>query len=928
MLSKEIRQTFLDFFKQKEHQIVASAPMVVKNDPTLMFTNAGMNQFKDLFLGNSEIKYARIADTQKCLRVSGKHNDLEEVGVDTYHHTMFEMLGNWSFGDYFKKEAIEWAWELLVDVYKIDKNNLYFTVFEGDEKDGTPWDEEAYNLWKNLLVKNGLTEDKILKCNKKDNFWEMGDTGPCGPCSEIHVDIRDEAEKAKIPGRDLVNNDHPQVIEIWNLVFMEFNRLASGELKKLPAQHVDTGMGFERLVMVLQGKKSNYDTDVFTPFIKKIEKVSGLTYNYSTSKQDVAARVISDHLRAVSFSIADGQLPSNTGAGYVIRRILRRAIRYGYSFLNQKQAFIHQLVPIMVNQMGDFFPELKSQKELIEKVIKEEEESFLRTLEKGIQRFENYISTANDKMVDGKFAFELYDTFGFPIDLTELMATEADFRVDMPGFSEELLKQKERSRAAGKIEAGDWVQLKEDDKEEFIGYDYTETEIYITKYRKVKTKGEELYQLVFNLTPFYPEGGGQVGDVGFIKNDNETIAIIDTKKENNLIIHFAEELPKNVAGQFNATVEKNTRNLTACNHSATHLLHQALREVLGTHVEQKGSLVNSEYLRFDFSHFEKVNDEQLNKIEEIVNKRIQENFDLQEFRAIPITEAEEKGAMMLFGEKYGDTVRMIQFGESKELCGGIHVKNTKEIGLFKIKSEGSVAAGIRRVEALTNEGAAQWLKEKIEIIRNNMLSLTCIISEQLSKKLDDVQNSFLAEFKLISNPNDVKLKKGEAISEADAINNAIADFSKIKIDSSVIDELNSIKKELQKKEGNQSKEQAKIIKEELLTKVEVRNGINVIAQRINLDDSAAIKDLAFQLKGQIDNLFLVLGAEVNNKPNLTIVVSDNLLKDKNLHAGNIVREAAKEMQGGGGGQPFYATAGGNNLQGLDAAITKALSFLN
>lgn len=928
MLSKEIRQTFLDFFKQKEHQIVASAPMVVKNDPTLMFTNAGMNQFKDLFLGNSEIKYARIADTQKCLRVSGKHNDLEEVGVDTYHHTMFEMLGNWSFGNYFKKEAIEWAWELLVDVYKIDKNKLYFTVFEGDEKDGTPWDEEAYNLWKNLLLKNGLTEDKILKCNKKDNFWEMGDTGPCGPCSEIHVDIRDEAEIAEIPGRDLVNNDHPQVIEIWNLVFMEFNRLASGELKKLPAQHVDTGMGFERLAMVLQGKKSNYDTDVFTPFIKKIEEISGITYNYSSSKQDIAARVISDHLRAVSFSIADGQLPSNSGAGYVIRRILRRAIRYGYSFLNQKQAFIHQLVPIMVNQMGDFFPELKAQKELIEKVIKEEEESFFRTLEKGISRFENYIASTQQKTVDGKFAFELYDTFGFPVDLTELMASEAGFKVDMNEFDAELQQQKDRSRAATKMETGDWVELRKSEKEEFVGYDSTEAKISITKYRKVNAKGKEQFQLVFNLTPFYPEGGGQVGDTGFIAYENEKIEITDTKKENNLIIHFVDVLPTNIEAEFVATVEKNTRKLTACNHSATHLLHQALREVLGTHVEQKGSLVNADYLRFDFSHFEKVSDEQLVKIEELVNQRIQAGFDLQEYRAIPITEAEEKGAMMLFGEKYGDTVRMIQFGDSKELCGGIHVKNTKEIGLFKIKSEGSVAAGIRRVEALTNKGAAEWLKEKIEIIRNNMLSLTGIISEQLSKKLDGVQNSYLDEFTLISDVNNIHLQKEISALEAEVINNAIAEFSKIKLDNSIIDELNAIKKELQKKEEEQSKEQAKIIKEELLTKVEVKNGVNVIGQRINLDDSAAIKDLAFQLKGQIDNLFLVLGAEVNNKPNLTIVVSDNLLKDKNLHAGNIVKEAAKEMQGGGGGQPFYATAGGNNLQGLDAAITKALSFLN
>ncbi len=928
MLSKNIRTIFLEFFKQKQHYIASSAPMVVKNDPTLMFTNAGMNQFKDLFLGNAEIKFSRIADTQKCLRVSGKHNDLEEVGVDTYHHTMFEMLGNWSFGDYFKKNAIEWAWELLVDVYKIDKNKLYFTVFGGDEIDGTPWDEEAFNLWKNLLLKNGLTEDKILKCNKKDNFWEMGDTGPCGPCSEIHVDIRSDEEIAKIPGRDLVNNDHPQVIEIWNLVFMEFNRLASGELKKLPAQHVDTGMGFERLAMVLQGKKSNYDTDVFSPFIKKIEEITGVEYHFSTTKQDVAIRVISDHLRAVSFSIADGQLPSNTGAGYVIRRILRRAIRYGYSFLNQKNAFIHQLVPVLVNQMGDFFPELKSQQELIEKVIKEEEESFLRTLEKGIQRFENYIASVDEKMVDGKFAFELYDTFGFPIDLTELMAAEAHFRIDMSGFSEELLKQKERSRAAGKIDAGDWVQIKEDDVEEFVGYDHTETDINIIKYRKVKSKGEELFQLVFNLTPFYPEGGGQVGDTGFIQNESEKIEIVDTKKENNLIIHFAQELPKNMNAQFNAQVSP-IRKLTASNHSATHLLHQALREVLGTHVEQRGSLVNSAYLRFDFSHFEKVSDNQLNKIEEIVNLRILENFKLQEHRAIPITEAQEKGAMMLFGEKYGDVVRMIQFGDSKELCGGIHVQSTREIGLFKIKSEGSVAAGIRRIEGLTNNGAGLWLKNKIEIILKHKAIIGGLISEELLEKIKNTENDLLNQFRLISSDSEIHFEENKiAISEIEAINNAIADFTKIKIDNAVIDGLNASKRQLQKREEDQAKLQVKIIKEQLLGKIKVINGVNVIAQKIQLNDAASIKDLAFQLKASVDDLFLVLGAEINNKPNLTIALSDNLLKDKNLHAGNIIKEAAKEMQGGGGGQPFYATAGGNNLNGIDAAIAKAASFLN
>ncbi len=1045
MNSKQIRQTFLDFFTQKQHQIVASSPMVVKNDPTLMFTNAGMNQFKDLFLGNSEIKFSRIADTQKCLRVSGKHNDLEEVGVDTYHHTMFEMLGNWSFGDparnashndaggYFKKDAIEWAWELLVDVYHIDKNKLYFTVFEGDEKDGTPWDEEAYNLWKNLLVKNGLSENKILKCNKKDNFWEMGDTGPCGPCSEIHVDIRSDEEIAKIPGRELVNNDHPQVIEIWNLVFMEFNRLASGELKKLPAQHVDTGMGFERLAMVLQGKKSNYDTDVFAPLIDKIVELTRIQYYHSLSafhKTDVAIRVISDHVRAVSFSIADGQIPFKDGKGYVIRRILRRAIRYGYSSLNQNKPFIYKLVPVLTQQMGDFFPELKAQQELIAKVIKDEEESFLKTLiigidklgvyrrnklinsiynyvqEKGFEISNNWVRSeskynpdlfipnlnlaidiednytqagahmrANKKgfnlieggdkfyhfpinleeverlnkiisqlsaiksgqglfndfnytlLVDGEFAFELYDTFGFPIDLTKLIIEELNGQVDVDGFEKELIKQKERSRAAGKIEASDWVILRDDDAEEFIGYDYTESDVYITKYRKVKTKGEEIFQLVFNLTPFYPEGGGQVGDTGYIESSDEKINIIDTKKENNLIIHFAEKLPATITTPFKAVVDSPTRMLTACNHSATHLMHHALREVLGKHVEQKGSLVNSDYLRFDFSHFEKVSDADLEKVEDLVNINILKNNKLQEYRAITIAEAEESGAMMLFGEKYGDVVRMIQFGDSKELCGGIHVNNTKEIELFKIKSEGAIAAGIRRIEALTSIGAGEWLKDKIETIERN--DLTGLIPRDLSAKIYDIAKGFRNDYQLISGLPEIErheATKGELVTAS--INNAINDFTKIKLSKHIIDALVEIKKQLAKEEGAEDKEQAKIIKQALLEKVEVINGINVIAQKINLSDSAAIKDLAFQLKSQVENLFLILGTEINGKPSLTIVISDNLVKEKGLHAGNIIRDAAKEMQGGGGGQPFYATAGGNNLAGLDAAIAKALSFLN
>lgn len=927
MNSQEIRQTFLDFFKQKQHEIVASAPMVIKNDPTLMFTNAGMNQFKDLFLGNSEIKFPRIADTQKCLRVSGKHNDLEEVGVDTYHHTMFEMLGNWSFGDYFKKEAIEWAWELLVDVYGIDKNKLYFTVFEGDEQDGTKMDEEAFNLWKGVLEANGLTTDKILKADKKDNFWEMGDTGPCGPCSEIHIDLRNDDEIAKKPGRDLVNQDHPQVVEIWNLVFMQYNRMASGELKPLSANHVDTGMGFERLAMVLQGKQSNYDTDVFGGLIAKISEASGVKYNYSLDtsiKTDVAIRVIADHVRAVAFSIADRQLPSNNGAGYVIRRILRRAIRYGYSFLDQKEAFIYQLVEVMAKEMGEAFPELKAQKELITKVIKEEEESFLRTLEKGIQRFENYLATANDKTVDGAFAFELYDTFGFPIDLTELMATENNFDVDMPGFIVELDKQKERSRAAGKIEADDWIELKEDDVEEFIGYDYTEADIYITKYRKVVAKGEELYQLVFNLTPFYPEGGGQVGDTGIIKSDKEEVEIIDTKKENNLIIHFAKQLPKDVNAAFKAIVS-NVRSLTACNHTATHLMHLALREILGTHVEQKGSLVNADYLRFDFSHFEKVNDDQLQQIEDFVNKKIQAAIPLKEHRAIPITEAEKAGAMMLFGEKYGDVVRMIEFGDSKELCGGIHVNNTSEINLFKIKSEGSVASGIRRIEALTNDGAGLWIQNKIAVIDESIS--TGFIKGEILNQLNLLRNDFITDLNKTSlSVLNQELEKGAQ--EIESINKAISDFTKIKLPKAIIDALSKTKKQLNKTDEAGAKEKAKAIKEQLLTQIEELNGVNVIAQKIDLHDSGAIKDLAFQLKGQIDNLFMVLGAEVKGKPSLTIVVSEELSKAKDLHAGNIIREAAKEMRGGGGGQPFFATAGGSYIDGIPAAIEKAKSFLN
>jgi len=924
MNSSEIRNKFLEFFNSKEHQVVSSGPMVVKNDPTLMFTNAGMNQFKDLFLGNSTIKHARITDTQKCLRVSGKHNDLEEVGVDTYHHTMFEMLGNWSFGDYFKKEAIEWAWELLVDVYGIDKNKLYFTVFEGDKKDGTTMDQEAFDLWKTILERNGLTTDKIIKANKKDNFWEMGETGPCGPCSEIHVDLRSDEEIARIPGLDLVNEDHPQVVEIWNLVFMEFNRMSNGELKSLPEKHVDTGMGFERLAMVLQNKKSNYDTDVFGPLIDKISEISGVKYEYTLDvsvKTDVAIRVIADHVRAVAFAIADGQLPSNTGAGYVIRRILRRGIRYGYSFLNVKEPFINELVAVLVEQMGDFFPELKKQQDIITKVIREEEDSFLRTLAKGIQRFDNYIVSANDTTIEGKFAFELYDTFGFPIDLTELLAVENEFRVDMSGFTEALMKQKERSRAAGKIVADDWKHIREDDVEEFVGYDRTEAEAFIVKYRKVFAKGKEMYQLVFHITPFYPEGGGQVGDTGYIQTPFEKIEIVDTKKENNLIIHYVDQLPEDYYTKFKAVVNTKARSLTARNHTATHLLHQALREVLGTHVEQKGSLVNSEYLRFDFSHFEKVSDEKIAKIEELVNSRIKENFTLKEYRAIPINEAEEKGAMMLFGEKYGDVVRMIEFGESRELCGGIHVDATAEIELFKIKTEGSVASGIRRIEALTSRGAGEWLKDKIAIIDHNNVAQ---FVPDLKKKVESVKAEFVEQLAKVAECALAETLDKE--SNAD-INSVITALTKIKVGKEIIDALMAKKKELSKAGKQDNVTQIGAVKEELLSKMQVVDGVNLIAQKISLNDSGAIKDLAFQLKGQVDNLFLVLGAEVNGKPNLTIVVSEGLANAKDLHAGNIIREAAKEMRGGGGGQPFFATAGGSYVEGIDAAIEKAKSAL-
>ncbi len=889
MNSNEIRQTFFDFFRSKGHEIVPSAPMVIKNDPTLMFTNAGMNQFKDIFLGNAPAKHKRVADTQKCLRVSGKHNDLEEVGVDTYHHTMFEMLGNWSFGDYFKKDAIAWAWELLTEVYKIDKNRLYVTVFEGSKDDGLEYDTDSYNYWKQFIA-----EDRIINGNKKDNFWEMGDTGPCGPCSEIHVDIRNELERKKVDGKSLVNASHPHVIEIWNNVFMEFNRKADGSLEKLPAQHVDTGMGFERLCMVLQGKQSNYDTDIFQDIIRTISIRSRIEYKSSDIKTDIAMRVIADHIRAISFAIADGQLPSNNKAGYVIRRILRRAVRYGYSFLNFKEPFLCDLVPVLVAKMGDTFTELKSQQELISKVIREEENSFLKTLGNGILRFDEYRKTLKGKTIDGKFAFELFDTFGFPIDLTELLARENKLEVDMKVFEENLQEQKSRSRAAAVVDTDDWVEnpvtssLTSGKKKqnEFIGYDFLETEIQITKYRKVKSKGKEQFQLVFDKTPFYAESGGQVGDTGVLENGDDKVYITDTKKENNLIIHFAEKLPAKFDSTFKAKVNSSKRLLTANNHSATHLLHAAMKQVLGKHVEQKGSLVNDEYLRFDFSHFAKVTDEELEKIETIVNEKIRENLTV-EIKQMPIDEAKKTGAMALFGEKYGDIVRVVtmharttgddQSGGDKnfsiELCGGTHVKATGQIGVFKITSESAIAAGVRRIEAVTAIKAEEFFKNKLKL---------------------------LAEVNaLLKNPGDLVKS---------------------------VQQLNEQNIELQKQVESLYRDKAKTLKTELLAAATIQAGIKFISQIVNLDSGAAIKDLCFELK-QNDNTFIVLGAEISGKPQLFVAVSDNLVKEKKLHAGNIVKELAKEINGGGGGQPFFATAGGTDAKGLEKALEKARNYL-
>ncbi|MGA8855436.1 MAG: alanine--tRNA ligase, partial [Christiangramia sp.] len=846
MKSQDIRKQFLEFFKSKSHSIVPSAPMVIKDDPTLMFTNAGMNQFKEYFLGNSVPKNNRVTDTQKCLRVSGKHNDLEEVGHDTYHHTMFEMLGNWSFGDYFKKEAISWAWELLTEIYKINPENLYVSVFEGsDDKDDLGLDTEALELWKKIVP-----EERIIYGNKKDNFWEMGDQGPCGPCSEIHIDIRSADEKKKTPGRDLVNMDHPQVVEIWNLVFMQYNRKANGALEELPAKHIDTGMGFERLCMVLQNKQSNYDTDVFTPLIGEIEKITGSEYGNS-EEANIAMRVIADHVRAVAFSIADGQLPSNTGAGYVIRRILRRAIRYGFTFLNTKEPFIYKLVPILSKQMGSTFPELKSQQNLIENVILEEEASFLRTLDQGLVLLADLMKDSKDKTISGEKAFELYDTFGFPIDLTALILRENGYKLDDKGFEAELKKQKDRSREATAVSAGDWMELNPVEDNTFIGYDQLEADVKIAKYRKVESRKKgEMYQVVLDKTPFYPEGGGQVGDKGILmSSDGEIVDIVDTKKENNQIIHFIKKLPDNTEAEFKAIVNKTERSSTASNHTATHLLHQALRSILGTHVEQNGSMVQSGYLRFDFSHFSKVTAEELEKVENFVNSRIREQLSLEEQRNISYQEAIDQGAIALFGEKYGDSVRAIRFGDSMELCGGIHVQNTSEIWYFKITGESAVASGIRRIEAITGAAAMEFFEEQNDILKQ-------------------IKNG-------LKNANDP-----------------------VKAINSLQEENITLKKQVE----SLLKDKAKNLKSELKGEIKNINGVNFLAKNVDLD-AGGIKDLAFQLGDEMENLYLVFGTEQNGKALLSCYVSKNLVKEKELNAGAIVRELGKYIQGGGGGQP-------------------------
>lgn len=902
MDSGTIRRKFLEFFEKKGHQIVPSAPLVLKNDPALVFTNSGMVQFKDFFLGNAVPKNKRVADTQKCLRVSGKHNDLEDVGHDTYHHTMFEMLGNWSFGDYFKKEAIAWAWELLTEVYKLPKDRLYVSVFGGDKDDDLSLDQEAFDLWKSFVE-----VDRIILGNKKDNFWEMADVGPCGPCSEIHIDLRPESEVKKKPGKELVNNDHPQVVEIWNLVFMEFERSWNPQkggsnalmqfdlsanntdkkareklrseltvLKPLPAKNVDTGMGFERLCMAIQQKTSNYDTDVFSPLINFIAKEARVIYGTDT-KKDVAIRVMADHIRAVSFAIADGQLPSNTGAGYVIRRILRRAVRYGFSYLNFKEAFIHKLVPILAEQLKDAFPELHQQMDYVGRVVNEEENSFLRTLEKGLKRMEGIQSEIKDKTISGEIAFELYDTFGFPFDLTSLIARERGLSVDEMGFNEEMQKQKSRSKSAAAKETGDWIVVQEIDKVEFIGYEFLEATSKLARYRKIKQKNKELYQLVLDKTPFYAESGGQVGDTGIIESNGEKIAVIDTKKENDLIVHYTEKMPTQLDGDFKVSVNPSKRRLSMCNHSATHLLHAALRQVLGKHVEQKGSLVSEKILRFDFSHFAAMTDEEIKKIETIVNQKIRENIHLNEQRNVPIEKAKTIGAMALFGEKYGEFVRVITFDPkfSVELCGGTHVAATGQIGLFKILAESSVAAGVRRIEAVTADGAEQFVNEEIGLL-NQVKTILKNSKDVISAAKNLVEEKHLLE------------KKLEVLYQ----------------------------------------QQANQLKDELVKKALKSNRHTLVMEKVSVPNADVLKNIAYALRNQFSDLLMILAADVDGKPQVTVMVGEALEKTNKFHAGNMVKELAKEIDGGGGGQPFFATAGGKNLAGLEKVLEKAKGLIN
>ncbi len=871
MTSKLIREKFQQFFASKTHDIVHSAPMVIKDDPSLMFTNAGMNQFKDIFLGNKKPKSSRVANSQNCLRVSGKHNDLDEVGHDTYHHTMFEMLGNWSFGDYFKVEAIDWAWEFLTEVMEINPDRLYATVFEGDKNDKLEKDNEAFQIWQKHLDKKN-----ILNGSKKDNFWEMGASGPCGPCSEIHVDLRDDDDRELILGTTLVNKDHPLVIEIWNLVFIQYNRKADGSLVELPQKHVDTGMGFERLCMIVQNKKSNYDTDVFQPLLQKISSLAKIEYG-KYEKEDIAMRVIADHLRAVVFAIADGQLPSNTGAGYVIRRILRRAVRYAYTFLNFREPFMADILPVLIDIMGDNFTEIEKQSTLISKVITEEESSFLRTLETGIARLDQVIiehESIDSKVVHGKQAFELFDTYGFPLDLTQLILSEKGLSVNSREFDSEMTKQKTRSRSAAEQSISDWVVLKEDDKEEFIGYDQLSAKVYITRYRKVTGKKKTFYQLVFNYTPFYAESGGQVGDQGYISRGDEKLSIRDTQKENNVIIHLVDKLPSDPGVEFDAVVKKDMRFDITRNHTATHLLHHVMRTVLGDHIEQKGSLVKADHFRFDFSHFEKLANETLLKIETKVNHLIKENIQLNEKKAIPIDEAKEMGAIALFGEKYGDLVRVIQFGDSIELCGGTHVNRTGEIGFFKITSEGSIAAGVRRIEAITGVGSEQFVNKQLQT-------------------LDELQSMF-------------KSSSGVVISV-----------------KQLIEENSKLTKELEQV----NKEKVRDLKANLLKQIITVQGTNVIKSLVTLQDAGSIKDLLFQIRGEQKNLVAIIGAIINGKPNLSIMITDDLISKNSWNAGKTIREAARKMQGGGGGQPFFASAGGKNPDGIDDAMGEAFNLI-